>query len=119
MKLRAQDLGDPGAGQLADQRRGGGILDRVPGQVDAGRPFPVGILDALGKMQEFVLVFEGWVDQHEAPPLHRGNVGVKPNPAVDGDGLGPPVATQIAGKSCRSPRLEFAGGQAILRPHQT
>ena len=72
-QLDAQDLWPmPAPAQFAcEVVRPAPVLDRVPQQVDAGRPFALGRDDRRATRCEFVLLLERRIDHHDPTPLAR------------------------------------------------
>ncbi len=92
MQLQTQQIAD-----RARQVRGHALDDtaafnRVPGEDDARAPLPVRREDRRREPLELVVGLERRIDQHQPPPLDRGDEGIEAGVAVERDDLGALVA---------------------------
>jgi len=91
-------------------------LDRVPHQINAGRPFLWASASAAGKRVKSAVSSIRRIDEDEAAALFGRNIGVERHPAVNRQHFSTTVAAQTLFQHGRRARFEFAGDEAILPP---
>ena len=94
------------------------VLDRAPGRIDAGRPFPERPGQRLRDAFRLARRFVGRIDQHQAAALLRRQPGVERDKAVDLDDRQPGVAAHARHQRGALLRMQFAQRDAVLRPQQ-
>ena len=107
----------PRAALRASASRASRVLDRIPEQIDAGRPFAVrGLERARRAARNSSGCSNGGSISTSAAPLLRRHIGLERRPAVDRDRLDAPSPRRLRASAARRVRLELAGDEAILRP---
>ena len=102
-------------GELGDRCR---VLDRIPKDIDARRPFADRPCQGSRQGAELVRLLKGRIDENEAAPFGRRNRGVQHAIAIMREDLDPLVTAQAAFECDRFLRMTLAQKQVICRPQE-